>query len=129
MTIMILPEKVRSVEDGGTPMRHKKTAMLLKPLHNHFFISYLDSCNQFYSYKRIVCGSKSGCKSVRKGVKTMGQSADDIQLTPDQREHLDTKLALALFEQMYSEGKINEKTIQKLRKNAEKRLDRLKIKC
>ena len=57
----------------------------------------------------------------------MEQSADEIKLTPDQREHIDTKLALALFEQMYSEGKINEKTIKRLRKNAEKRLDRLKI--
>lgn len=57
----------------------------------------------------------------------MEQSADEIKLTPDQREHIDTKMALALFEQMYSEGKINEKTIKRLRKNAEKRLDRLKI--
>jgi hypothetical protein len=36
MTIMILPVKDWSDEDGGTPMRHEKADILSKPLHNHF---------------------------------------------------------------------------------------------
>ena len=56
----------------------------------------------------------------------MEQSVE-IKLTPEQREYLDIKLALALFEQLFSEGKINLRTIQGLRKNAEKRLERIKI--
>ncbi len=57
----------------------------------------------------------------------MEQSVE-IKLTPEQREYLDTKLALALFEQLFSEGRINECTIHRIRKNAEKRLDTSKTK-
>ena len=47
------------------------------------------------------------------------------QLTPKQREKLDVRMALAIFEQMHKEGQINDTTIKGIRKNAEKRIDKL----
>ncbi len=47
------------------------------------------------------------------------------QLTPKQREKLDVRMALAVFEQMHKEGQINDTTIKGIRKNAEKRIDKL----
>lgn len=52
-----------------------------------------------------------------------------MELTPVQREYLDTRLALILLENLFSEGKINEKTIRKIRKEAEKRLEKFQGEC
>ncbi len=53
----------------------------------------------------------------------------DFKFTPAQREYMDTKMALALLEDLYSEGMINEKTIKGIRKNAGKRLEKLAERC
>jgi hypothetical protein len=51
------------------------------------------------------------------------------EFTTAQREYLDTRMALAVLEQMYKDGEINEKTIQGIRKKAAKRLDVFRGKC
>ena len=61
------------------------------------------------------------CDEERRG-ENMDQILD-VKLTSKQREYLDTKLALALLEQLFFEGKINEKTIENIRKNTKRRLD------
>ncbi len=72
----------------------------------------------------FVC-SKMVARKEGKGAENMEQVIDH-HLSSRQQEQLDVRLALALIEQLYHEGRINQQTVQKIRKRVQKRLDNLK---
>ena len=58
----------------------------------------------------------------------MSKDVEEL-FTPAELEYMDTKMALAILEQMYREGYLNDKTIKNIRADAQKRLERIMTKC
>ena len=58
----------------------------------------------------------------------MSKDVEEL-FTPAEREYMDTKMALAILEQMYREGYLNDKIIKNIRADAQKRLERIMTKC
>jgi len=98
--------------------------ILLKPPYGFIFIMKYIVAGFEHMKTSFVC-SKMAARKEGKGAENMEQVID-YHLSSRQQEQLDVRLALALIEQLYHEGRINQQTVQKIRKRVQKRLDNLK---